>query len=79
MFCADTVDRELMVAVITDLVGILAQQHVDHIGRAKALASSVNSRHELLRRLGSIPGRRRVQAVVAVTAGLWVLVAEISE
>ena len=48
---ADAVHRQTVVAILPDLVGVLAQQHVDHVRRAEALAGAVHRGQELLRRL----------------------------
>ena len=57
----------------------LAAQHVHQVGDAEALAGAVDAGERLARRLRAVPGARRFQAVVAVAAGLRVVLAESRE
>src|SRR6266704_644439 len=45
-----------------------AEQHVDHVPRAEALAGAIDAGQRLLRGHRAVPYPRRIQTVVAVTA-----------
>ena len=79
---ADAERRQALVAVLGDLVGDLAAQHVDQVAGAEADAAlvleAVDAGQQLARRLGAVPGVGIRQAVVAIAtrgAGL----AEVSQ
>ncbi len=57
-----------------DLVGALAEQDVDDVPGAEALAGTDHGREHLLRRHGGVPQLRRLEARVAVAARAGLLV-----
>src|SRR3569832_644220 len=61
---------ELSVAEAVDLFRGLAEQHVDDVAGAEARAGAVDGGEQLLRGLGAVPQRGRIEADVAVAAGL---------
>ena len=67
---ADAKRGELMVTQVGDAFGGFAQQHVDHMAGTKALPGAVDGGQGLLRQFGAIERARRVEAVVAIAAGL---------
>jgi hypothetical protein len=58
------------VAEAAHLFVVLAQQHIDQVADAVALAGAEHRRQRLAGRLGGVPGLDAVDAVVAVAAGL---------
>ena len=70
--------RELVVAARQHLLVLAAAKHVDQMGDAEALAGAEHGGEQLLRRHGRVPGRLRVEAEIAIAAGLRLL-AEIAE
>src|SRR5690606_4203588 len=74
---AGAVHGERLVAMLPDLVRRVAEQHVDDVRGAETLAGAVYGRQELSRRLGRIPRRGRIRAVVAVAAALRCFFAEV--
>jgi Asp/Glu/hydantoin racemase len=67
---ADAEDRQLLVAEAAHLLVVLAQQHIDQVADAVALAGAEHRRQRLAGRLGGVPGLDAVDTVVAVAAGL---------
>src|SRR5690606_33623087 len=65
---ADAEDAELVMAGARDALVRLAEQHVEQVLRAEALAGAVDAREQLLYGNGGVEGRRRFEAVVAVAA-----------
>src|SRR4029079_4400569 len=69
---------QIVVAPLRDPVRGLAAQYVDQVAGTKALAGAEYARQGLARRLGGIPGLRRLQAGIAIAA-MCALFAEIVE
>src|SRR5216117_3178920 len=63
---ADAESGKPVVAELRDALGRPAEQHVDHVPRAEALAGAVDAGQSLLRDHRAVPDPRRIQAVVAV-------------
>ena len=66
-------------AEIADLLGVAAAQHVDDMGGAEALARAIDSGERLLHQLGAVDRFGRLQAGVAIAAGLLQRLAEIGQ
>src|SRR5687768_12647286 len=70
--CADAERAELLMAVVVDLLGLLAAQHVDEMVDAKTLAiglvKAIDAAERLLRSQAGIPRFGWRQTVVAVAA-----------
>src|SRR5437899_9822558 len=65
---ADAESGKPVVAELRDALGIPAEQYVDHVPRAEALAGAIDAGQRLLRGHRAVPYPRRIQAVVAVAA-----------
>ena len=65
--------------MLAHLGGVLAAQHVDHVGGAEALAGAMDAGQELLRRHRAVPGLGRIEAAVAVAARPRVVLAKIGQ
>ena len=63
----------------SDALGVGAQQDVDDMACAKALASPVHSRQPLLRRDPAVAALFGFKAAIAVVAGLGQLLTEMAE
>ena len=75
---ADAEGRQAVVAELLDLVGRLAAQDVDQVSGTEALAGAQRGGQRFLRGDRAVPDLRRIDAYVAVAAGLRLL-AEIVE
>src|SRR5882672_11885664 len=65
---ADAESGKSVVAELRSALGIAAEQHVDHMPRAEALAGAIDAGQRLLRGHRAVPYPRRILAVVAVAA-----------
>src|SRR6266849_6897508 len=65
---ADAESGKSVVAELRDAPGRPAEQHVDHVPRAEALAGAIDAGQRLLRGQRAVPYPRRIQTVVAVAA-----------
>src|SRR6266581_6899978 len=65
---ADAESGKPVVTELRDALGRPAEQHVDHMPCAEALASAVDAGQSLLRDHRAVPYPWRIQAVVAVAA-----------
>src|SRR5690606_39390533 len=63
---ADAEDTQAIVAMLRDLVRRAAEQHVDDVRRAEALAAAIDRREQLARRFRAVARLRRREADVAV-------------
>src|SRR6266516_8038275 len=66
---ADAEGGKPVVTELRDAPFGAAEQHVDHVPCAEALAGAVDAGQSLLRDHRAVPYPRRIQAVVAVAAG----------
>ena len=78
-FIADAVSADLIVTKTLYPVVGLAQQHIDQVADAEALAGAVHTGERLLRRHRGVPCLRRGEAGIAVAAGFIHLVAEVGQ
>ena len=76
---ADAMDREPVVAQRAHALGVGAEQHVDDMRRAEALARAVDRRERLAHGLGRVAAARGLEADVAVPAGLGQALAEMGQ
>src|SRR5690606_9068811 len=75
----DAEHAERIVAERACAVVVLAAQHGGQMRDAESLAGTVHARQRLLRDDGRIPGLRRIEAVVAVSARRIERIAEVRE
>src|SRR5262249_17421168 len=75
----DSVGTEVVVTELSDLLRIAAAQHIDHVAGAEALSRAVDAGERLAHGLAAVEGLGRLQAGIAVAAGLIQRLAEIGE
>ena len=78
-FAADAKRLQPVVAEAADPLGGVAEQYVDEVMGAEALAGAVHRRQRLLRRNRAVPALGRIAAIIAIAAGRVIGLAKIAE
>ena len=76
---ANAESRKFLMAMPTNLLRFLAAQHVDQMCGPEALTGAHRAREKLLRLNAAVEGLRRIEAIVAVAAGIRVFLAEVRQ
>ncbi len=75
----DPEGAESVMAELLDALVIAAAQDGDQMTDAKALAAAIDATERLARGVGGVPGFRCIQAVVAIAAGLRIVLIEVAQ